>query len=217
LTEHKKEERHQHKDKEARPAGEKPAEKKQAEAGKTEPQEIKIEDLQNAQRLKQQTSSAAELRAVSEAEPPKQGELEKKLKAAEDKYLRLYAEFDNFRKRTEAEKTEYAKYAAGKFIEAVLPVLDSFERSQKALDADAAASGEVKKGFALIHRQLEDVLQKFGVTKMTAVGQPFDPRFHEAVLQKESDQPAQTVLEELQTGYVMHDKVLRPAMVVVAK
>ena len=205
MTEHKKEEHKQHKGhEESQPAGEKQSAEKKQDAVKVEPQKIKIDALKA-----QENQSAADAK--------KTAELAEKLKAAEDKYLRLYAEFDNFRKRTEAEKTEHAKYAAGKFIEAVLPVLDSFERSQKALDADAAASDEVKKGFALIHRQLEDVLQKFGVTKMAAVGQTFDPRWHEAVLQKESDQPAQTVLEELQTGYVMHDKVLRPAMVVVAK
>ena len=196
MTEHKKEEHKQHKGhEESQPAAEKQPAEKKPDAVKVEPQKIKIDALKA-----QENQSAADAK-----------------KTAEDKYLRLYAEFDNFRKRTEAEKTEHAKYAAGKFIEAVLPVLDSFERSQKALDADAAASDEVKKGFALIHRQLEDVLQKFGVTKMAAIGQLFDPRWHEAVLQKESDQPAQTVLEELQTGYVMHDKVLRPAMVVVAK
>ena len=141
-------------------------------------------------------------------------ELTEKLKAAEDKYLRLYAEFENFRKRSEAEKTEYARYAAGKFIEAVLPVLDSFERSQKTL---AAAEAEIQNGFALIRKQLEDVLQKFGVQRMESVGKIFDPRFHEALLQKESDQPAQTVLEEYLAGYLLHDKVLRHAQVVVAK
>jgi molecular chaperone GrpE len=221
LTEHKKEER---KPKETKPAGEKQTAEK-VPADKIEPQRIKVEDLKNAAHG---STSGAEQRTPAVSPPGSKEVIERsrdagvsglaeKLKAAEDKYLRLCAEFDNFRKRTEAEKTDHAKYAAGKFIEAVLPVLDSFERSQKALDADAAAGDEVKKGFALIHRQLEDVLQKFGVTKMTAVGQLFDPRFHEAVLQKESDQPAQTVLEELQTGYVLHDKVLRPAMVVVAK
>ena len=166
------------------------------------PQAVKIEDLQNA---------------AAKSSPKEAAETKEKLLAAEDKYLRLCAEFDNYRKRTENEKSEFAKYAAGNFIEAVLPVLDSFERSQKALETDANAGDEVKKGFALIHKQLEDVLQKFGVKKMEAVGKIFDPRFQEAVMQKESDQPAQTVLEELQTGYVMYDKVLRAAMVVVAK
>jgi molecular chaperone GrpE len=191
LTEHKEHKKEEHK---------KPqAEKKQA------PQEIKIENL------KIQASKGA-------ADDKKAAELAEKLKAAEDKYLRLFAEFDNFRKRTESEKAEFSKYAAGNFIEAVLPVLDSFERSQKTLDADAAAGDEVKKGFALIHRQLEDILQTFGVQKMETAGQPFDPRLHEAVMQKDGGgQPAHTVLEELQTGYVLYDRVLRPAMVVVAK
>lgn len=180
---------------------EKPAEHKKTVEEK-KPQPVKIENLQNA--------------AVQDSAPDKAAaELKEKLLAAEDKYLRLFAEFDNYRKRTEGEKTEFSKYAAGNFAEAILPVLDSFERSEKALAANV--SEEVRKGFALIHKQLEDILQKFGVKKMEAVGKVFDPRYHEAVLQKESDQPAQTVLEELQTGYLMHEKVLRAAMVVVAK
>ncbi|MDR2430794.1 MAG: nucleotide exchange factor GrpE [Candidatus Margulisbacteria bacterium] len=202
MTEHKKVEHKQHREHEA--AGEKQPAGKKPDAAKAEPQKIKIEDLKA-----QENQNAADAK--------KAAELTEKLKAAEDKYLRLFAEFDNFRKRTEGEKAEFSKYAAGNFIEAVLPVLDSFERSQKALDAEADAGGEVQKGFALIHRQLEDILRKFGVQKMTAAGQPFDPRLHEAVMQKESDQPSHTVLEELQTGYVMYDKVLRPAMVIVAK
>jgi molecular chaperone GrpE len=183
------------------------------------PQKIKIENLQTA------------AIGASSAPAPEVAELKEKLAAAEDRYLRLFAEFDNFRKRTEGERADFARYAAGNFIEAALPVLDSFERYQKLVEtpgpetpapAPAGAQpsgpdGELRKGFALIHKQLEDILQKFGVQKITAVGQPFDPRFHEAVLQKESDQPAHTVLEEMQTGFMLHDRVLRPAMVVVAK
>ena len=175
-----------------------PQEKKPAA---DKPQEIKVETLKT-----KEAKSAVDSKKITE--------LEEKLKTAEDKYLRLYAEFENFRKRTEAEKTEHAKYAAGQFVEAVLPVLDSFERSQKTLtEADA----EVRNGFELIRKQLEDVLQKFGVQRMESVGKIFDPRFHEALLQQESDQPAQTVLEEYLAGYLMHDKVLRHAQVVVAK
>ncbi|GBR76220.1 molecular chaperone GrpE [Candidatus Termititenax persephonae] len=203
LTEEKKEEKRKEEEAEAVETShteERPEEPPQDK----KPQEIKMDSLRTQE-------------ARGAADDKKAAELAEKLKATEDKYLRLCAEFDNFRKRTEAERIDQAKHAAGKFIEAVLPVLDSFERSQKTLTADADTSDEVKKGFTLIHKQLEDILQKFGVTKMAAVGQPFDPRLHEALLQKESEQPPQTVLEEYQTGYLLHDKVLRHAQVVVAK
>jgi len=175
-----------------------------AEPAPKKPQEIKIENLKTAAETAQ--GSAQE-----------KTELKEKLLAAEDKYLRLFAEFDNYRKRTDNEKAEFSKYAAGNFAKEILPVLDSFERSEKTFAAEAGASEEVRKGFALIHRQLADVLQKLGIQKMETLGKVFDPCYHEAVMQKESDRPPQTVLEELQTGYLLYEKVLRPAMVVVAK
>jgi len=143
-------------------------------------------------------------------------DLKKQLVDVEDKYLRLFAEFDNYRKRTNTEKDELNKYACGKLIENMLPVLDSFCQSEasfnKSVDLDS-----LKKGFSLVHKQLEDALQKFGVKKIEAVGQAFNPNFHEAVMEKETESPAHTVVEELRTGYMIHEKVLRPTMVVVAK
>jgi molecular chaperone GrpE len=144
-------------------------------------------------------------------------QLKKQLIEADDKYLRLYAEFDNYRRRTDAEKSELCKTAGKSLIEGVLPILDSFCHSEASFDKETTSVDDLKKGFSLIHKQLEDALRKHGVEKMVVVGQPFDPYRHEAVMQKESDQPSQTVLEELQIGYLLHDKVLRPAIVVVAK
>lgn len=146
-------------------------------------------------------------------------ELRQQLVAAEDKYLRLYAEFDNFRKRSLQEKADHTKHAARNLIEQILPILDSFEHSRASFEKPNCNTNveDMQKGFALIHKQFEDALQKVGVTKLMPKGEVFDPKFHEAVMLQDSDQPAHTVLEVLQPGYTIHDKLLRPAMVIVAK
>jgi molecular chaperone GrpE len=149
--------------------------------------------------------------------PSEADQLKQQLIEAEDKYLRLYAEFDNFRRRTDNEKSELCKTASKSLIESILPILDSFCHSEGSFDKETTSIDDLKKGFSLIHKQLEDALKKHGVEKMVTVGKVFDPYCHEAVMQKESDQPSLTILEELQVGYLLHDKVLRPAIVVVAK
>lgn len=129
--------------------------------------------------------------------------------------LRVHADFENFRKRTRQEKEDLQKFATRRVLEDLLPVLDNFER---ALPALADASPEVRQGMEMVHRQLAGVLQGHGVETMEPVGQPFDPRIHEAVMQEHSEgQEPGTVLEVLQKGYTLRDKVLRPAMVKVAQ
>lgn len=144
-------------------------------------------------------------------------DLKQQLVDAEDKYLRLYAEFDNFRKRSLQEKADHTKYAARNLIEQLLPIMDSFEHSRASFEKQNCGLEDMQKGFALIHKQLEDALQRIGVTKLVPKGEVFDPKFHEAVMQQDSDQPAHTILEVLQPGYTIYDKLLRPAMVIVAK
>ena len=144
-------------------------------------------------------------------------DLKQKLVDADDKYLRLYAEFENARKRTLQEKSEYTKFAVRSLIEQILPILDSFEHSRASFEKQQGSLEDMQKGFALIHKQFEDTLQRVGVSKVMPKGQLFDPKFHEAVMQQDSDQPAHTVLEVLQPGFTLHDKLIRPAMVVVAK
>lgn len=129
--------------------------------------------------------------------------------------LRVHADFDNFRKRTRQEKEDLQKFAAKRVLEDLLPVLDNFERAAAAL-TDAA--DDVRQGIEMVQRQLAGVLEQHGVKAMNPVGQPFDPRLHEAVMQEPADgEEAGTVLAVLQQGYMLHDKVLRPAMVKVAQ
>lgn len=138
---------------------------------------------------------------------------------AEENYVhlqRLQAEFDNYRKRTLKEKTEITKYASERLVGELLPVLDNFERAASAaqMNSDFAS---LAQGVDMILRQLQTALGKEGLKAIEAVGQPFDPNLHNAVLRMESDEhPENTVVEELQKGYYLKDKVLRPSMVKVS-
>ncbi|MHB1650991.1 MAG: nucleotide exchange factor GrpE [Desulfitobacteriaceae bacterium] len=139
---------------------------------------------------------------------------------ANDYYLRLQrlqADFDNHRKRTLKEKEETVKYAAERVIEAMLPVLDNFERAIASTQTTQDFAG-FAQGVEMILRQMENVLTKEGLKEIKAYGELFDPKLHEAVLQVDSEEhPANTVLEELQRGYYLKDKVLRPSMVKVSR
>jgi molecular chaperone GrpE len=133
-----------------------------------------------------------------------------------DRLLRQAAEFDNYRKRTERERREMAQYAAGDVLEALLPVVDDFER---ALQVEAGPdAGAYRKGVELIYKQLQDLLAKRGVTRIDVVGKPFDPRFHQAITYEPSPGRAEgEVIEEVRRGYMHGDRLLRPAMVKVAQ
>ena len=129
--------------------------------------------------------------------------------------LRLQADFDNYRKRIDRERHHERHRGAEVLVENLLPVLDGFDRAISA--HRDAAHDESRKGFELIRKQMLDVLSKQGLQKIETEGKPFDPNFHHAIERVETcDQPDDTVLEELQSGYVFHGKVLRPAMVRVA-
>jgi len=129
--------------------------------------------------------------------------------------VRHQADFANFRKRAEKENREAAQRATARFIEQLIPVIDSFEH---ALAAHREAEYEgYRKGFELIYKQLLDNLARLGAQRMEPQGQPFDPHLHQAVDRTETtDHPDGTVLEVFQPGYVYHGRVLRPAMVRVA-
>jgi molecular chaperone GrpE len=160
--------------------------------------------------------SASSGTARAEASGPA-AELQK-LKAERDSVLdrlaRAQAEFENARRRATKEQQDFRDYAAGDAIKALLPVLDSFERALQV----KSDPGDFRSGVELIYKQLQDALAKLGVRAIPAKGEPFDPRVHEAIEMVEtSDAPDHAVLEELQSGYKLKDRLLRPAMVKVAK
>jgi molecular chaperone GrpE len=130
-----------------------------------------------------------------------------------DRLLRARAEFDNARRRTERERSDYLQFAAMDLVREVLPVLDDFERGLKVETADK----EYAKGVELIYQRLSEILKKMGLEPIDTAGKPFDPNVHQAVERVETeDAPDQTVLGEFQRGYNFRGKLLRPAMVRVA-
>jgi molecular chaperone GrpE len=131
-----------------------------------------------------------------------------------DRLARAQAEFENARRRAAKEQQDFRDYATIDTLKSLLPVVDSFER---ALQAKSGA-GEFRSGVELIYKQLQDALAKQGAVPIAAKGQPFDPRFHEAIeMVDTTDVPDHHVLEELQRGYKFKERLLRPSMVKVAK
>jgi molecular chaperone GrpE len=164
----------------------------------------------------QQAAPASE--AGQPVNKPASTELEKALTERDnllDRLARLQAEFDNYRKRAAKENEDYRAYAVSDAARALLPVIDSFGLALKNANAKPE---DLRKGVELIHKQFGEVLQKMNVQKVPAQGEPFDPRVHEAIEMVASDEvPDNHVLEELQAGYRIKDRLLRPAMVRVAK
>ncbi len=151
-------------------------------------------------------------------------DLEEKLQAAErqaqenhDRFLRVAAELDNFRKRKEREIGDLRKYANQTLLKELLAVVDNLERALAASRETSEPEG-LRDGVEMTLKELLKIFEKFGVQPIEALQQPFDPNLHEAVMQEPSDAvPANTVVKELQKGYLLRDRLLRPSMVVVSK
>lgn len=135
-----------------------------------------------------------------------------------DLYLRERADLENFRKRAQRDKEELGKFANEGILRELVPAVDNLERAIEHARQDGAGGETLLKGVELTLAQLQKALEKFGVVAIKSLGEPFDPSRHEAMGQVESaDQPANTVVQEYQKGYLLNDRLLRPALVVVAK
>lgn len=144
-------------------------------------------------------------------------ELQAKLAEQDDRYLRSVADSQNLRRRMEEQKLDERRFANRELVLALLGVMDNFERALVAAD-EAASFESLIEGLRLTMRQMQDFLAKHGVVPIEAVGKEFDPNYHEAVMRVEgSEHPDNTVVGELQRGYTMHERVLRPSMVRVAR
>jgi molecular chaperone GrpE len=133
--------------------------------------------------------------------------------AIKDRYLRAAADMDNQRKRLDRDRTEYLQFAQSELLKELLAVIDNFERAL-VHPADAVERTGFLAGVELIAKQLQDMVRKRGVTPIAAVGAPFDPTVHQAVLTEEAEDVAEPVIgEELQKGYRLHDRLLRPSLV----
>ena len=149
---------------------------------------------------------------------------EEKLRSAEaeaketyDRFLRVSAEFDNYKKRSKREMSDFRKYANEAFIREMLPVVDNLERAI-ASGSDSKDVDSLLEGIELTLKDILKIFERFAVEPIEAAGAPFDPAFHQAVMQEETGaQPENTVIKELQRGYTIHDRLLRPTMVVVSK
>ncbi|MBT8363988.1 MAG: nucleotide exchange factor GrpE [Deltaproteobacteria bacterium] len=152
-------------------------------------------------------------------------DLAEKLKSKEqeaqenyDRLLRVSAEFENYKKRASREMDDFRKYSNQSLIKEMLSVVDNLELAMNSANGHKMIDKGLLDGLEMTHKEILKVFEKFKVKPISAIGQPFDPTFHEAVMQEETDEfPENTVINELQKGYLIHDRLLRPSMVVVAK
>jgi molecular chaperone GrpE len=164
------------------------------------------------------TEAAADPAAEITALRARLTEAEQQLAAAKDQHLRAVAEFDNVRKRVEREAATNLKYGAERVLGDLLAVCDSLELGLKAAQVPEATAKSIGEGLVLTHKQLNAFFDKHGIKVLDPVGQPFNPELHEAVSAVESGEiPPNHVISVMQKGYRLHDRLLRPAMVVVAR
>ncbi|ELK2035855.1 nucleotide exchange factor GrpE [Vibrio vulnificus] len=190
----------------------------------------------NEEALKQQDAAEVEVEAVgtdadiewneeADESAAKIAELEAALLASEarvkeqqDSVLRAKAEVENMRRRTEQEIDKARKYALNRFAEELLPVIDNLERAIQAADAESEAVKPLLEGVELTHKTFVDVVSKFGLKEINPEGQPFNPEWHQAMsIQESPDLESNTVMFVMQKGYELNGRVIRPAMVMVAK
>jgi molecular chaperone GrpE len=189
----------------------------EAEKNNTEAKEVIEEN--------KETSKSTETKSEDLAAEDPIRELEGKLKATEeeaketyDRFLRVSAEFENYKKRSAREMDDFRKFANQSLLKEMLSVVDNLELAINSANVNPKSDSSLKEGLDLTHREIMRVFDKFNVKPIESKGKSFDPTYHEAVMQEETDDyPENTVINEMQKGYLIHDRLLRPAMVVVAK
>ncbi len=178
-------------------------------------EEQKVKDEQNKKDAEDRVESEQPEQKVEKSSEENQ-KLKEDYEKLNNQYIRLAADFDNFRKRSEQERENLLKYGTEEALKKIIEVLDNFERAQKSIDSVEDCS-TLKETFSILHKQTVDSLQKMGLEEIVTQGEKFDPNFHEAVMQTQTeDYPEETIIKELQKGYKFGDKVLRPALVDVA-
>ncbi|WP_435248680.1 nucleotide exchange factor GrpE [Vibrio sp. nBUS_14] len=176
-----------------------------AEAEKVEEAEL------NEESVDEQEAKIAQLEAALLSS-------ESKVKEQQDSVLRAKAEVENMRRRTEQEVDKARKYALNKFAEGLLPVIDNLERAVQAADAENEAVKPILEGVELTHKTFVDTVAKFGLTEINPEGEVFNPEYHQAMsIQESPDHESNTVMFVMQKGYELNGRVIRPAMVMVAK
>jgi molecular chaperone GrpE len=168
-----------------------------------------------------QAQAEAQASATTSGDAGQAAELERQIGDLTDRLLRAHAEMDNMRKRADREKSETAKYAISKFAQDIVSVADNFQRALTSVPAGVEQDGLVKsllEGIVMTERAFVQALERHGVKRIDPQGEAFNPHLHQAVMEQQNTQvPSGTVLSVFQSGYVIEDRVLRPAMVMVAK
>jgi len=177
----------------------------------------------DAKDQKNSEGEAEKIDQVQADDPMKDLEVQLEAKEQEakenyDRLLRVSAEFENYKKRTSRELEEFRKFANQSLIKELLSVVDNLELAMKSTNGHETIDQGLLQGLEMTHKEILKIFEKFNVKPIEAQGQVFDPTFHEAVMQEETDEVnANTIVNELQKGYLIHNRLLRPSMVVVAR
>jgi len=196
-------------------------ERKVAKEDKKKKEDRKIKDSpkKSSEELKACEKSEIDMAdKAEESEIDEVGTLKEQLAAEKDRFLRLSAEFENYKKRKQREIDEFKKFANETIFRQILPVVDNLERAIASADTNSGEGTNLLEGVKLTHKDILKLLEMFSVKVIKAGNEPFDPNFHQAVTRQETDEfPENTVTAVLQNGYLLHDRLIRPAMVVVSK
>ena len=172
--------------------------------------------VENKEEVVNESTKAEEVENAEEEETPEVNPLQEKYDELNNHYIRLAADFDNYRKRQAQERENLLKYGAENTVKKLIEVLDNFDRGLKAIEK-VEDCDKVKECYNLAYKNFKDVLTKIGLEEIQAEGEEFDPNLHEAVVQTPTnDKPEHTIIAELQKGYKLGDKVIRPTLVNVA-
>lgn len=172
--------------------------------------------VENKEEVVNESTKAEEVENAEEEETPEVNPLQAKYDELNNHYIRLAADFDNYRKRQAQERENLLKYGAENTVKKLIEVLDNFDRGLKAIEK-VEDCDKVKECYSLAYKNFKDVLTKIGLEEIQAEGEEFDPNLHEAVMQTPTnDKPEHTIIAELQKGYKLGDKVIRPTLVNVA-
>ena len=180
----------------------------------------RLDDVKGVDRPPREPDNLSE-ETIQDTEKELQVRLERtEIQAKEnyDRFLRVSADFENYKKRMNRESESFKKYANESLIRELLPVVDNLERAFDSASLNQEASQSLVKGVHLTISEIQNIFKRFSVKPISSVNKPFDPAFHQAVIQEETDAVDENmVIKELQKGYLIHDRLLRPAMVVVSK
>ncbi|KAF0134061.1 MAG: molecular chaperone GrpE [Candidatus Saganbacteria bacterium] len=160
-----------------------------------------------------------EIKETAKELPKEKTEEELFKEALEDqknKLLRALADFDNYKKRVAIEQDQFVQFANEGIIRDLLPVLDGLDKALESAETSKTNENLVK-GIALVKRQMLDAFKKIGVIEIESIGKPYDANIHEAIMKKKSNEPENVIIEEMQKGYTLNGRVIRPSMVIVSK